>query len=363
MGYLVKTIFWKRENTTVEHSGKNLTIHLPSKFNTASLLFVLPILWQDQLRLIEKVQPSVIVVGHFVLLPVAFFWKFIKKYRGVKIIYDAIEQFPQNLSLYCGPFRKIVQPLLLMIENLFVKFCSGVLTVDSKNDKIEKRFKCRNRYTLTTYNVPSISDDPTMNQIDRLKTDYETHNVVVFVGSLRKQNGFLTAIEAAAIVKDEYANALFLFIGTLMEDPEKIQKIIHSNHLDNYVKLLNHMPYSKMLAHVKCARVGLALYQKEALYEDLSLGNARKIFAYMQAAIPVIGPRFLEIGRIVDIANCGVRIDTSDSKLLADTIIRLLENADHSRRLGSNGRAAFERRYNWEIESIKFKTLVRQIIS
>jgi glycosyltransferase involved in cell wall biosynthesis len=125
------------------------------------------------------------------------------------------------------------------------------------------------------------------------------------------------------------------------------------------------MSYRKMLSHLAHFHVGLAPHQKHVYHKGLSAGNGRKFFAYMQASLPVVGPNFSEIGRSVEMAECGILVDTTNPQILANAIDFLLRNPEERKRLGENGRWAFESHLNWEVESQQlapyFEYLIKKI--
>jgi len=108
--------------------------------------------------------------------------------------------------------------------------------------------------------------------------------------------------------------------------------------------------------------MGLALHQDHPYHRDLSAGNGRKFFAYMQAGIPIVGPMLGEVGKAVEIADCGILVDTKRADIVAGSIDYILDDPQEAWRLGRNGRLTFENRFNWEVESKKFKVFAAQVI-
>ena len=52
-------------------------------------------------------------------------------------------------------------------------------------------------------------------------------------------------------------------------------------------------------------------------------------------------------------AQCGLLIDVTDPKAIAEAVIHLLRNPEEAARLGASGRRSVETRYNWETEEKK----------
>jgi glycosyltransferase involved in cell wall biosynthesis len=65
-----------------------------------------------------------------------------------------------------------------------------------------------------------------------------------------------------------------------------------------------------------------------------------KLQAYMSASKPILAMMNGEGPRIIEEASCGFSVTASDSRALADTIIRLSKTPkDELQRLGQNGKS------------------------
>jgi glycosyltransferase involved in cell wall biosynthesis len=315
---------------------------------------MLPILWFRQWKLLTEIKTELVLVGHFFLLPLALLWRLRHRRRPIKIVYDVIEDFPAHFSSYARPFGDLVYPFLAFCENALASMCSGLLTVDSKGGKIENRLKRWNSNTVALWNVPSKSDDPCLLDINQLKDNYSGRKIIAFVGVLMKNKGLHVAIRAASIVNRRHPDSLFLFIGIMQDDRSVIDQLVRMETAENHVRFLEWLPYNKMQAHLAHCHIGCALHQNDSYFDDLSAGNGRKFFAYMQAGLPIVGPEYGEVGRAIEIADCGVLVDTTDADEVAKTITLLLDDPVMARQYGQNGRRAFEENFNWEVESAKF---------
>jgi glycosyltransferase involved in cell wall biosynthesis len=234
--------------------------------------------------------------------------------------------------------------------------------VDSRKKWVENFYKRWNPHVLSLWNVTSKADDPEADDIATLEQQYSGLKVIAYVGILRERKGLHVAIEAAALVRKEHPDSLFLFIGSMNGDRAKVEELIEKRKVAENVLFLPQMGYRQMLAHLHHAKIGLALYQYDHTYPYLSVGNARKLFTYMQAGIAVIGPNFGEIGKSVEIAKCGILINTESVKEVADTIIQFLSDYEGTAQMARNGRKAFLERFNWENEEQKLYSFMNEIV-
>ncbi len=332
-------------------------IRLPGAIGSASNVLRLPRLYGEYRRAMHHVPPpDLTIFSHLFLLPLMAGWP------GKKL-YDAPEMFALDLSFYFGPWRKFVQPAIGLLEGLFVRGTDGVTTVDSCGDWLAACYRRWQSQVEVLWNVPARSDDPLHAEIEGLREQYSGRKVVAYVGGLKPEKGLRVAIKAASIVAKAHPESLFTFIGPLRDNQAAVAALVKDCGVEENVRFVAPMPYRNLLAHLHHAQIGLALHQHDRIYPYVSAGNGRKFFTYMQAGLPIVAPDFGEIGRAVQLADCGMLVDTEDAQAVADTVIHLLDHPDFARRLGANGRQAFEERFNWEIEEQKFLAFIDQVMS
>jgi glycosyltransferase involved in cell wall biosynthesis len=266
-----------------------------------------------------------------------------------------------NASLYFGPLCRMAEPCICLLEGVLTSRMDGVLTVDSRGGWLSNRYRRWTREVQEIWNLPSLRDDPQKEVIDSLTPDYRNRKVVAFIGGLNVDKGLRVAIKAVSLIVRDYPDLLLLCMGPLRDDPKVISELVQESGVKDYVRFLDPMPYPEMLAHLSHARVGLALHQASRNFSLVSAGNGRKFFTYMQAALPIVGPIFYEIGKAVEIARCGVLVDTRKPEMVAEAVSRLLTNENEVVQMGRNGRQAFEKGLNWEVEQRKFIRFVSGI--
>ena len=331
-------------------------VNLPAPVWRKKLVAKLPQYYYRLWHLSRLENPDLVIITHIALLPLASRF-------SCPTIYDSFELFSLQMALYFGPLKQLVWPFCQLLEALLVKPVAGVITVDSRQGWREKFFKQYKSKVQPIWNLPSKGDDPETTEVELLKEKYGSRQVIAFVGGLMKAKGLLVALEAAVLVKEKHPASLFLFMGVMKDEAEAVSRLISSRNLDSHTLFLPFMPYRKMQAHLKHARIGLILYQQVLHLPYIGPGTGRMSFTYMQAGIPMIAPDFGEISNIIRKVRCGVLVDTSSPAAVAQGIMHLLENPEEAAAMGRRGRVAFLRRYNWEQEEEKFLNFVEKIIA
>lgn len=360
-GWRIVAVAWDRSGGSRTHKAydgivdKWEWVQVEAPTWSARIIYKLPRYYYELRRTISKMpRIDLLILCHAALLPVRFF-------APGKCMYEAAEMHSLESSFYFGRLRKLAYPIIRTVEGMLVSRVDGITTVDSKGGWLEKYFLSWNKRVTVIWNTPSLTETADPIEIESLAKRYCGRKVVAFVGGLMREKGLRVAIEAAGQVVKEHKDALFLFIGPLKDDRDALDKLIAQNGVQSHLLFLDSMPYRQMLAHLAHARIGLALHQRDRIFCDVAAGNGRKFYTYMQAGLAIIGPSFGEVGRSVEMADCGLLVDTESVKAVADAISFLLARPEVNERMASNGQKAFQTRFNWEAEEGKFLSFINQV--
>jgi len=353
---------WNRsghQDLSSPEKGLNIEwIHLKAPQGQIGLILYLPLLYWAIAKRVKWENVDVVHCTHLFLLPIA---GIIGKMKGAKIVYDVYERHSITMSYYF-PFSKLARYAIEWLENQWVKRIDAVLTVDSPDGFLEKRYKKYNSHVQVLFNVPlEHSDHESDSHFMRKKE--QGNKIIVYVGGLTRDKGILQAIETMQIIKDTLPDAKLLLIGTFHFHDAKDEAIqlIERYELSACVEVIEWVPYAEMMKHLRKAGVGIALHQPHEKFRYVSKGTGRKFFTYMQAALPIVGPEFGEVGQVVREEKCGILVDTTDPQQIADAIIYLLKHPEEASAMGEWGRRAIEEKYNWEIEKEKLLKVYRNL--
>lgn len=360
-GWSLTVIVWDRE---VDGEPPELpdglvdevvTISVPAPTWSLRLLLRLPAYLMELLHEVRRRhdRDQLWVLTHYLLLPVAPF-------LPGAVLYDAAEMYAIDLGFYGGPARRALTAALSALELLMARSVDGITTVDSLDDWLAGRYTSDRHPVAVLWNVPSIDDDRN-GACPPLVEELRGFPLVAFAGGLMKEKGVRVALEAAAIVRRDVPDVRFLFFGPIKDDELEVSRLVEEHRLEDAVRFLPTIPYGDLQVVLRHCQVGLALYQPVFHYPLVSAGNARKVFSYMQAGVPVVAPTFGEIGKAVADVGCGYLIDTEDPRAVAGAILEILTNEEEGLSMGARGRDAFKTRFNWEREEDKLVELVDEI--
>ena len=169
----------------------------------------------------------------------------------------------------------------------------------------------------------------------------------------------MVALETLRLVREKIRTVKLIFIGHVDDPNGEAEKRLQAEGLRPHVEIIPWLPYEEMLRYLHVAKIGLALQQPVGRFLLVSRGNGRKFFTYMQAGLPIVGPRFSEIAQVVREESCGLLVDTTSPQQVAEAIVELLSDPHKAKLLGERGKRAIPERYNWEKEKEKFLTAYR----
>jgi glycosyltransferase involved in cell wall biosynthesis len=205
------------------------------------------------------------------------------------------------------------------------------------SDEMLTTYKKRPKNCITIMNC---SEDY---MTDRLKVEQKGFKLL-YTGHLRKGRGLELLLDMVKNLKDTQ-----LIITGRVEDKELL----------NDIEGLSNIIYKGFLSHNQVLDLEEGADAMIALY-DLNLqaqnkyvmGN--KLFEAMMFGVPIINNVAKEIVNEID---CGVIVDYDDTEQIKQAIVMLRDSPELRKRLGTNGRKAFLKKYNWDIMEQRLYTV------
>lgn len=182
---------------------------------------------------------------------------------------------------------------------------------------------------------------------------------LVHLGLMNRHRGWPQLLEGLACA--QWRNVELLVIGTINDgSTEEFWKSVNDFGLTGRVIMEPWLPYDEAMARVAASNVGVISFQPGLFNHKHALPH--KLFDYMGVELPVIAPQVsIEVCEIVNSAECGVVVDTSDPHSIARAIDWLCGNREEAHAMGRRGRTAILDRYNWQTEGAKLVDMYGQL--
>jgi len=265
------------------------------------------------------------------------------KLAGKKVIYDVHEDVPRQIlrkKWIHKAFRKPVSICVRLLESMTARMIDAVVTV---TPTIAARFSYAK--VIETRNYVRRDEFLTNQYVDSVKTK------VTYIGGITEDRGIKKMVGALT-----EQSAQLTLAGKFQE-----------NGLESYceqlpgwqqVDFIGWQDRESIASLLNETLVGLVLLQPTGDYED---AYPVKLFEYMAAGAAVVASDFPLWKNIVDGAQCGICIDPTDEKSIAEAINYLVDNPEIAIEMGRSGQQAVLEMYSWENEAEKLVRLYQEI--
>ncbi|MBO7084255.1 MAG: glycosyltransferase family 4 protein [Bacteroidales bacterium] len=262
---------------------------------------------------------------------------FISKLKGIKMIYDSHEYFTETPELVDRPR---VQRVWKRIEGFVVPRLLEMITVcESIADLFHEKYgvKCH-----VVRNIPARAALPPKGDKKILNLPEDKHLLVLQGSGINIQRGAEELVEAMQYLDDCY----LMIIGGGDVLPI-LKQMVTEMHIEDRVRFIPRMPYANMMAYTQLAELGFILDKDTNLNYRFCLPN--KLFDFIQAGVPIVASRLVEVGKIIEKYQIGLFIPDHDPKSIAATIKEGLGDASR-RAVWQQGLAKAAEELCWENE-------------
>lgn len=343
-GYEVQVVAWDRTASLPEDQEKEgytvrrLAIQASYAQGLANLVPLLRWLWGLSLWLWRGRKDYQIVhaCDFDTILPALL----MKGFFGKLVIYDIFDFYADHLR----KTPRWMKYLIRRVDYWVVGRADGVIIVDPARE--EQVISGSPRRLRVIYNSPEDFSGEITSEVENIQ-----RFKLVYVGLLQEERGLFELLE---VIREHPQWELHLagFGG----DQESIQAEAES--LDN-VKFYGRIPYRQTLQMTANCDVSIATYDPTIKNHRYSSPN--KIFESMMLSKPVIVARATNMDDIIEQWKCGLVVKYGAVDELESALMKLAESPDLRKRLGRNGREAYQKRYAWNKMKTRLLDLYQEI--
>ena len=270
------------------------------------------------------------------------------KLLGHRVIYDVHEDLPlqiQNKAWIPRPLRPILSGITAAVEWVGTRFFDGIVAA---TPAIARRFPPEK--TVVVQNFPEIGLGEA-----RAAGDWDQRPFsFVYAGGISEMQGAIQMFEAFNQLPAGVHGVLAGWFVT-----GDLEGKLRSMEGWSRVEYLGNLDRPQVLATLPKARLGIVLDLPIPNYLE---GYSTKMFEYMASGIPFVCSNFPLWVDIVGTHDCGIAVDPFDQDQIVRAMKRLIEDPEHARHLGENGRRAILESINWEHEFEKMAALYSRLL-
>lgn len=274
------------------------------------------------------------------------------------IIYDITEWYPSLRMLQAYSFfPKIIHAIIFFAIQVYAGFLSThfIFGEETKKFPLGYLFPFKKKLTLPYY----PDDSYIYKNIRELKPDEIT---LCYTGRISKEDGIENFFNAIDILRKRKPNLKIniLIIGAPKRENDKMyfSSLIEKYKWDN-ITIKGPVPYELFTQSYNEADICFDLREHNIEYNYCL---PIKLFYYIAVGKPVIYTNLKAIKKHIDITKFGYSVDPENSELIAQLIIKYLENTNLYNLHANNARKEYEEKYNWNNIRPSFIDFIRKSI-
>lgn len=262
------------------------------------------------------------------------------KENSIKFIIDVQDIWPEAFRLFFNiplisdlvflPMKKQADYIYGVADGVVAVSDTYVNRALASNDKVKKGLSVFLGTELKMFDEAAEKE-----QFAREDSDFW----ITYIGSLSSNYDIKCVIDAIKKIEDNgIHNCIFKVLG---DGPSKMDFERYAKEKGIKADFTGDLPYAKMAAYLKASDIVVNPITNSAS----SIIN--KVGDYAACGKPVINTQPSdEYRKLVDEYKCGINVGVSDSKGLADAIIKLKNNEELRKQMGMNNRRLAEEKFD-----------------
>lgn len=324
--YDVKVLAWDREGTHKRKELGTYTIErlcLKAPYGSFKLFFFL-IIWNIyELYYLMTRQYDIIHACNLDTVIPAYI---AAKVRRKKLVYDIFDFYADTFPINSP---KILLKSTTTIERYIIKKADLTLIVD------DSRYQQIGRANKNVIVIMNTSVDNDLISEKNNEGDF----LIFYAGILSETRSLIEM----AIAVEQLKTPKLVLAGF----GDGLEMILPKIGTYNSTKFIGKISHDEVIEYSQKSNLLFAIYNPEIPNHKFS--SANKLFEAMMLSKPVIVAKGTSMDKIVESERCGLVVNYGDIEQLKQAILTLMNTPKMAKELGSNGRKAFERSYNWEI--------------
>jgi len=229
-------------------------------------------------------------------------------------------------------FEKMMIPYYLILDNLTSLFNDKIIAVSHavRNDLIEQGVNPEKIEVVQNGIDVNFTGEHNCKRERRFENN--GNPIVGTITRLSPQKDLETLLKAAALVIKGVPNAKFLVIGD-GEEREKLQSLAENLGLHDSVAFLGYRDDARALLKT------FDIFALSSLWEGLPI----VVLEAMEAGKPVVATAVDGVREVVEHGKTGLLVKTERPDLMADSVIKLINDPDLANRMGQRGRGRIKR--------------------
>lgn len=207
-------------------------------------------------------------------------------------------------------------------------------------------------YAPRRIHMPSGSPPP-----PAMRSPGGTGVIAVHIGGFSRPRGWPQLLQALAVMR--HSEVRVVALGDVLEGEATLMAEATRLGVAERIQVIPRVSYDELFGYLVCAKVGLMLYQPGILNHVYAF--PMKLYDYMLAGLPVIGPNFApEVTPVVEGEGIGWLVDTADPSAIAAALDAVADDPAASAAMGVRAKTAARERYSWEHEAEKLVRIYRR---
>jgi colanic acid biosynthesis glycosyl transferase WcaI len=287
----------------------------------------------------------------------------LSRVKNAPFVFEVRDLWPESLTAVgVGDDNSFLHHSLAAIARFLYDHSDHIVVVtEAFKDHLISRWRVASKKISVVENGVETDlfqpSEPAERNSLRVQLGADGRFLVCYVGTMGMAHGLETLLAAAAELRRQRSNVMFLLIGEGAEK-DRIKALAHSQGLDN-VRFLDQQPREKIPAFISASDACLVLLKKTDVFKTVI---PTKMLEFMSCARPVILGVEGQAQQILEAAGGGVVIEPENPHALVKAISMLEANPALCADLGQKGRAFILRNFSRAQKALHYIKVLERLL-